>query len=125
LEAALAHMAVTFRAGPLLTDPSTIRIPFPAERQDGNHVFVVNTNASTLSILGRTGVTGELRLRRLDRSSPYLLSSVVSLLKKSHRQYAASLHPVTQTKRRAAGALRGRRTAHALPHGSHPKPTAL
>lgn len=30
---ALAQMAVTFRIGPLLTDPNTIRIPLPAEQQ--------------------------------------------------------------------------------------------
>jgi hypothetical protein len=46
-EPALEQMAVTFRIGPVLTDPAAIRLPFPAERNgDWSWITHVGTGSS-------------------------------------------------------------------------------
>jgi hypothetical protein len=69
--AALAQMAVTFRIGPVLTQPTTIRLPYPAE-QHGTWVWVRRTGTGAKDWETDTIVPANAQARLAD-APPHLI----------------------------------------------------
>ena len=71
-EPALKNMAVTFRAGPLLADPASIRLPYPAE-QHGVWSWVTQTTPAPAPVYVAQAILASTDAARLPVASPHLM----------------------------------------------------
>ena len=68
---ALEQMIVTFRAGPVLTDPASIRLPFPAE-QNGDWAWIRHTGTGAADWVTSPILAADTQPRLADRP-PHLM----------------------------------------------------